>query len=49
MLAFDEIPAGHRTPEFFNKYEGKSEKVQLDEGVKKSVVLKLIAEEGQAP
>ena len=34
---------------FAKKYEGKGEKVELEEGVKKSVVVKLITEEGNGP
>ena len=44
VLAFEEIQEDHRTPEFLKKYEGKGEKVELEEGGKKSVVLKLITE-----
>jgi len=42
VLAFDEMQENYRTPEFAKKYEGKGEKVELEEGGKKSVVLKLI-------
>ena len=31
-----------RWPEFARKYEGKGEKLELEEGARKSVVLKLI-------
>jgi uncharacterized GH25 family protein len=44
VLAFEQRYANFRTPEFALKYESQGEKVQLDEGVKKSVVLKLIQE-----
>jgi Carboxypeptidase regulatory-like domain len=44
VLAFEELQGNYRAPEFAKKYEGKGEKVVLDEGSKKSVVVKLIAE-----
>ncbi len=44
VLAFEELQGNYRAPEFAKKYEGKGEKVELDEGVKKSVVVKLITE-----
>jgi hypothetical protein len=46
VLAFEEMQEDYRTPEFVKKYEGNGEKVELEEGEKKSVVLKLITEEG---
>ena len=49
VLAFDEIPANYRTAEFARKYEGKGEKVELQEGGRKSVALKLIMEEDEKP
>jgi Carboxypeptidase regulatory-like domain len=45
VLAFEEMQGNYRTPEFAKKYEGKGEKVELDEGGKKSVVVKLITDE----
>jgi hypothetical protein len=44
VLAFEELQGNYRAPEFAKKYEGKGEKVVLDEGGKKSVVVKLITE-----
>lgn len=44
VLAFEEIEEDYRTPEFVKRFEGKGEKVELEEGAKKSVVLKLITE-----
>jgi hypothetical protein len=45
VLAFEGTQGNsYRTPEFAQKYESQGEKVQLDEGVRKSVVLKLIQE-----
>jgi hypothetical protein len=49
VLAFEEMQSNYRTPEFAKKYEGKGEKVELEEGGKKSVVVKLIMEEGNGP
>lgn len=45
VLAFEEIQEDYRTPEFVKQYEGNAEKVELEEGGRKSVVLKLITEE----
>lgn len=47
MLPFEEIQEDYRTPEFSKKYEGKGEKVELKQGGRKSVVLKLVTEEGE--
>ena len=44
VLAFEELQGDYRTREFAKEYEGKGEKVELDEGRKKSVVVKLITE-----
>lgn len=44
VLAFEELQGNYRAPEFAKKYEGKGEIVELDEGGKKSVVVKLITE-----
>jgi len=44
VLAFEELQGNYRAPEFAKKYEGKGEKVELDEGGKKSMVVKLITE-----
>jgi hypothetical protein len=49
VLAFEEMDGNYRAPEFAKKYEGKGEKVELDEGSKKNVILKLITEEGNEP
>ena len=48
VFAFEEMHENFRSPEFAKKYEGKGEKVELEEGGRKSVVLKLIKEEGVA-
>ena len=47
VLAFEEIQQDYHTAEFLKKYERKGQKVELDEGGKKSVVLKVIAEEDE--
>jgi protocatechuate 3,4-dioxygenase beta subunit len=49
VLAFDELQADIRQPEFLKSYEGRGEHVQLDEGARTSIVVKLIAtdDEGQ--
>jgi len=49
VLAFEEMHQNFRSPEFAKKYEGKGEKVELEEGGRKSVVLKLITEEDEKP
>jgi hypothetical protein len=47
VLAFEEMQQDYHTAEFLKKYEKKGQKVELDEGGKKSVVLKVIAEEDE--
>jgi protocatechuate 3,4-dioxygenase beta subunit len=49
VFAFEEMHENFRSPEFAKKYEGKGEKVELEEGRRKSVVLKLITEEDEKP
>jgi hypothetical protein len=49
VLAFEDRPENYRSAEFARKYEGKGEKVELEEGGKKGVVVKLITEEGNGP
>jgi hypothetical protein len=44
VLAFEELQGDYRAQEFAKEYEGKGKKVELDEGGKKSVVVKLITE-----
>jgi hypothetical protein len=44
VLAFEELRGDYRTPEFAREYEGKGGKVDLDEGGKKSVVVKLMTD-----
>ena len=47
VLAFEEMQQDYHTAEFLKKYEKKGQKVELDEGGKKNVVLKVIAEEDE--
>jgi hypothetical protein len=42
ILAFEEMQENVRSPEFAQKYKEKGEKVELEEGARKSVALKLI-------
>jgi len=49
VLAFEEMPADYRAPGFAKKYEARGQKVQLEEGGKTSVVVKLITGEGTGP
>jgi protocatechuate 3,4-dioxygenase beta subunit len=48
VFAFDELQEDVRQPEFSKSYETHVEIVQLDEGTRKSVVLKLIPHDGEA-
>jgi protocatechuate 3,4-dioxygenase beta subunit len=47
VLAFDDLDANVREPEFLKSYEGRGEHVQLDEGARTSIVLKLIATDNE--
>jgi hypothetical protein len=47
VMAFEEPPGDYRAAEFVKKYEGKGQKVELEEGGKKSVFLKVITEEDE--
>jgi len=49
VLAFDELQADIRDPEFLKSYEGRGEHVQLDEGARTSIVVKLIATDNEGP
>jgi hypothetical protein len=49
VLAFEELQGDYRAPEFAKNYEGKGERVKLDEGGKKSVMVKLITEDDKRP
>ena len=45
VLALEELQEDFRQPEFLRTYETRGETVQLDEGTRKSVVLKLIPQD----
>ena len=47
VLAFDELQADIREPEFLKSYEGRGEHVQLDEGARTSIVVKLISTDNE--
>jgi protocatechuate 3,4-dioxygenase beta subunit len=47
VLAFDEPQPDVREPEFLKSYEDRGEHVQLDEGARTSVVVKLIATDSE--
>jgi protocatechuate 3,4-dioxygenase beta subunit len=47
VLAFDDLQEDVRQPEFLRSYETHGEIVQLDEGTRKTVVLKLIPYDGE--
>jgi hypothetical protein len=48
-LAFGEVHENYRSPEFAKRYEGKGQKVELEPGGRKSVVVKLITDEAETP
>jgi hypothetical protein len=49
VFAFDELQEDVRQPAFLKSYETRGEIVQLEEGTRKSVVLKLIPYDGEVP
>ena len=49
VLAFDDLQEDVRQPEFLKSYEGRGEDIQLDEGARRSIVLKLIAADVEMP
>jgi hypothetical protein len=49
VLAFDELQEDVRQPEFLKSYEARGEHVQLDEGARNRIVLKLITADVDAP
>ena len=49
VLAFEEMRENYRLPEFAKRYEGKGQKVELEQGGRKSVVVKLITQEAERP
>ena len=48
-LAFGEVHENYRSPEFAKRYEGKGQKVELEKGGRKGVVVKPITEEAETP
>jgi uncharacterized GH25 family protein len=49
VFAFEELQEDVRQAGFLKSYEKRGETVQLDEGTRKNLVLKLIACDGEAP
>ena len=49
VLAFEELQEDVRQADFMKSYGTRGEIVQLDEGARKSVVLKLIPPDGELP
>jgi protocatechuate 3,4-dioxygenase beta subunit len=49
VLAFEELQEDMRQPEFLNKHRGKGEKVDVEEGTRKSVTARIIPAELEAP
>jgi len=49
VLAFEDLEDDVRQPEFLKTYEGRGEHVQLDEGGRTSIVVKLIATDTEEP
>jgi 5-hydroxyisourate hydrolase-like protein (transthyretin family) len=45
VLAFEDMPGNYRAPDFAKQYDGKGQTVELEEGAKKSVVVKLVTDE----
>ena len=49
VLAFDELQADIREPGFLKSYEDRGEHVQLDEGARTNIVVKLMATDMEGP
>lgn len=49
VLAFEELQEDTRQPEFLKNNAGKGEKVELEEGARKSVTARIIPAEAEAP
>jgi len=49
VLAFEELQEDVRQPGFLKSYDKRGESVELDEGTRKNVVLKVIPIEGETP
>ncbi len=49
VLAFDDLQTDVRQPEFLKAYEARGEQVELDEGARTNIVVKLIATDIEGP
>ena len=49
VLAFEEMRENYRFPEFAKRQEGRGQKVDLEQGGRKSVAVDLITEEAEKP
>ena len=49
VLAFEELLEDMRQPEFLNKHRGQGEKVDVEEGTRKSVTARIIPAESETP
>jgi hypothetical protein len=49
VLAFEDLQEDVRQPEFLKSYRTRGETIQLDEGNRKNVVLKLIPYDAEVP
>jgi hypothetical protein len=49
VLAFEELQGDMRQPEFLKTYAGQSEKVELEEGSRKLVTVKIVPTDTEAP
>jgi hypothetical protein len=49
VLAFEELQGDLRQPEFLKTHAGKGEKVELEEGSRKLVSVKIIPTDTEAP
>jgi hypothetical protein len=47
VLAFEELQEDVRQPEFLKLYEKRGETIELEEGARKSVVLKVIPDDAE--
>ena len=48
-MAFEELQEDMQQPEFLKMYAGKGEKVEVEEGARKLVSVKIIPAETEAP
>jgi hypothetical protein len=49
VLAFEQLEDDITQLEFFQTYKGKGEKVEVEQGARKTVTAKVISEESEAP